>query len=133
MSASPGKGPDVRFIGPVIGRYTLESRSRPSGVQIFAIRLQSISPFMMVASAPVIGDVDELVTSHFIPFGNVRGKISRHIEGGFCVDVDADAGGPRPARRQIEWYKKRTFSGLTDKREHKRFMPRDPRSAGSAA
>ena len=49
------KGADVRFIGPVMGRYTLESRVRLSGVQIFAVRLQSISPTMVF---PVENRVD---------------------------------------------------------------------------
>lgn len=123
------RGADVRFIGPVMGRYTLESRVRPSGVQIFAVRLQSISPAMLVASAPVSGSIGEAVTAHFVPFGNVRGKVARHIEGGFVIDIDGDQDRRRKLAARIEWYKKRVFAGVTDKREHKRFMPRDPRSA----
>jgi hypothetical protein len=123
------KGADVRFIGPVMGRYTLESRIRPSGVQIFAIRLQSISPALLVASAPVPGRVGEVVTAHFVPFGNVRGRVARHIDGGFVIDIEGDYARRRKLAARIEWYKKRVFSGVTDKREHKRFMPREPKSA----
>jgi hypothetical protein len=123
------KGADVRFIGPVMGRYTLESRVRPSGVQIFAVRLQSLSPSLMAASAPVTGHVGEMVTAHFVPFGNIRGPISRHIDGGFVVDIDGDHERRKRLAARIEWYKKRVFSGVTDKREHNRFMPREPRSA----
>lgn len=129
MPTPLGKGADVRFIGPVMGRYTLESRSRLSGVQIFAVRLQSISPLTMVASAPVTGSIGEHVTAHYVPFGNVRGKVARHIDGGFVVDIDADDEQRRKLAARIEWYKKKTFSGVTDKREHKRFMPREPKSA----
>ncbi|MEO6012393.1 MAG: PilZ domain-containing protein [Devosia sp.] len=129
MPASSGKLADVRFIGPVIGRYTLESRARLPGVQIFALRLQSISPQLMVASAPVVGSIDEPVTAHFIPFGNVRGRVARHIDGGFCIDIELDAEEKRKLAARIEWYKKRTFSGITDKREHRRFLPREPKSA----
>jgi hypothetical protein len=129
MPTSIGRGADVRFIGPVMGRYTLESRVRPSGVQIFAVRLQSISPAMLVGSAPVTGRVGEAITAHFAPFGNVRGKIARHIDGGFVVDIDTDLERSKKLTARIEWYKKRLFSGVTDKREHKRFMPREPKSA----
>lgn len=129
MPTPLGKGADVRFIGPVMGRYTLESRSRLSGVQIFAARLQSISPFLMVASAPVTGSIGEQVTAHYVPFGNVRGKVARHIDGGFVIDIDGDDELRRKLAARIEWYKKKTFSGVTDKREHKRFMPREPKSA----
>lgn len=123
------KGADVRFIGPVMGRYTLESRVRLDGVQIFAVRLQSLSPALMVASAPVIGTIGETVTAHFVPFGNVRGKIARHIDGGFVVDIDGDYDRRRKLAARIEWYKKRVYAGVTDKREHNRFMPREPKSA----
>ncbi len=121
--------PDVRFIGPVMGRYTLESRVRGSGVQIFACRLQSISTQMMVASAPVTGAIDEYLTAHFVPFGTLHGNISRHVEGGFSVEFDLDADEREKLAAKINWYKRRTFAGITDKREHKRFMPREPRSA----
>jgi hypothetical protein len=123
------KTADVRFIGPVIGSYTLESRVRGMGLQIFALRVQSISPTALVASAPVTGSVGEQVSAHFAPFGPVRGVNERHIEGGFCVDVDMPPDERSLLASRIEWYKKRTFQGLSDKREHRRFMPREPKSA----
>lgn len=128
MPAPAGRVADVRFIGPVMGRYTLASRAKMPGIQIFALRLQSISPTMMVASAPVRGKIGETVTAHFLPFGNVRGPVSRHVDGGFVVDIEGGDDRRRLAAR-IEWFKKRTFAGVTDKREHHRFMPREPRSA----
>lgn len=108
-----------------MGRYTLESRVR----QIFAIRVQSISPTTLVASAPVTGRIGETVTAHFVPFGNVRGRVARHIDGGFVIDLEGDQERRGKLARRIDWYKKRLFAGLSDKREHKRFMPREPRSA----
>ena len=83
----------------------------------------------MVGSAPVTGRVGEAVTAHFAPFGNIRGRVARHIDGGFVVDIDTDLERARKLAARIEWYKKRLFSGVTDKREHKRFMPREPKSA----
>lgn len=129
MPTPPSRGADVRFIGPVMGRYTLESRIRPSGVQIFAVRLQSISTGQFAGAAPVPGTLGESVTAHFVPFGNIRGRVARHIDGGFVVDIDANEEQRRKLAARIEWYKKRTYSGLTDKRLHKRFMPREPKSA----
>jgi hypothetical protein len=129
MPASLGRLADVRFIGPVMGRYTLESRARLPGIQIFAARLQSISPTMMVASAPVRGKIGELVSTHYTPFGHVRGRVARHIDGGFVLDIEASDDDRRKLASRIDWFKKRTFSGLTDKREHSRFMPREPKSA----
>ena len=119
----------VRFIGPLMGRYALESRMRTRGVQIFACRLQSISTTQIIASAPVPGHIEEGVTVNFEPFGTLRGQIVRHVEGGFGMDIEADTDEREKLASKIDWYKKRTFAGLTDKRRHRRFMPREPRSA----
>lgn len=129
MPTLPTRGADVRFIGPVIGRYTLESRVKPTGVQIFAVRLQSISTTQLVASAPVTGQLGEMVTAHFVPFGNIRGRVARHVDGGFVIDIEGNEDRRRKLAKRIEWYKKKLLHGLSDKREHKRFMPREPRSA----
>jgi len=107
-----------------MGRYVLESRIRLPGVQIFACRLQSISARQVVASAPVPGHIDEGITVHFQPFGTIRGAIGRHIEGGFCMDIDADDEERQKLASKIDWYKKRTFAGIEDKRQHRRVMPR---------
>jgi hypothetical protein len=127
--SSAAKTADVRFIGPVMGRYALESRMRTSGVQIFACRLQSISTTQVIASAPVTGYLEENITINFEPFGTLRGQIVRHIEGGFGMEIAAEAEERDKLASKIDWYKKRTFAGLTDKRRHRRFMPREPRSA----
>lgn len=128
MSAA-AKTADVRFIGPVMGRYALESRMRTGGVQIFACRLQSISTTQIVASAPVSGHLEEGVTINFEPFGTLRGQIVRHVEGGFGMEILAGPDDRDKLASKIDWYKKRTFAGVTDKRKHRRVMPREPRSA----
>jgi PilZ domain-containing protein len=124
-----GAHTDVRFIGPVMGRYTLASRARLSEPQVFALRLQSISPITMVASGPVNGQIGEAVTAHYQPFGHVRGKIARHVEGGFVVDIDPEPKYQSKLAARIRWFKRRTFDGLPEKRTHTRFMPREPKSA----
>jgi hypothetical protein len=127
--SSAAKTAAVRFIGPVMGRYALESRMRTGGVQIFACRLQSISTTQIVASAPVLGCLAEGITVNFEPFGTMSGQVVRHVDGGFGMEIDADPEDREKLASKIDWYKKRTFAGLTDKRKHRRFMPREPRSA----
>jgi hypothetical protein len=112
-----------------MGRYALASRMRLAGVQIFACRLQSISVSRVVAAAPVPGSPGEKITVNFEPFGTLRGVVERHIDDGFVMEIDADDEDRQKLANKIEWYKKRTFAGLTDKRQHRRFMPREPRSA----
>jgi len=120
---------DVRFIGPVMGRYTLASRARLPEPQIFAVRLQSISPATMVASGPVSGQIGEALTAHYQPFGHVRGRIARYVEGGFVVDIEQHPDYRRRLASRIRWFKRRRFDGLPEKRAHVRFMPREPKSA----
>jgi hypothetical protein len=112
-----------------MGRYALESRMVLPGPQIFACRLQSISPRHVVAAAPVPGAVGERITANFEPFGTIRGVVGRHIDDGFVMNIECDDDDRRKLASKIDWYKKRTFAGVGDKRQHRRFMPREPRSA----
>ncbi|MDB5542371.1 MAG: hypothetical protein JWQ89_4098 [Devosia sp.] len=120
---------DVRFIGALMGRYLLASRkNRSHRVHVFACRLQSISPQMMVASAPVLGAPGEELSANFEPFGTIRGHIDRLIDGGFSMTIETSAEERTLLIKRIGWYKKRVFHGVADKRAHRRLMPRDPRS-----
>lgn len=121
---------DVRFIGgALMGRYLLESRRHyASSVQVFACRLQSISPTTLVVSAPVLGSRGEELTIHLQPFGLLLGRIERLIDGGFAAEIDASDRQRLRLAKRIEWYKRRTYQGAEEKRAHKRIMPREPRS-----
>jgi len=112
-----------------MGRYALASRMRLPGPQVFACRLQSISTQQLVASAPVPGQEGEAITVNFEPFGTLRGSVARLIDGGFSMEIVGGAEDGERLARKIDWYKRRTFAGVTDKRRHRRFMPREPRSA----
>lgn len=120
---------DIRFIGALMGRYLLASRkNRSHRVQVFACRLQSISPQLMVASAPVLGAPGEELSANFEPFGSVRGRVERLIDGGFSMAIETTAEERDLLIKRIGCYKKRVFHGVADKRAHRRVMPRDPRS-----
>ena len=128
QDASP-RSSDVRFIGALMGRYLLASRkNRTHRVQVFACRLQSISPQLMVAAAPVLGAPGEELSANFEPFGTVRGRVARLIDGGFSMAIEANPDERDLLVKRIGWYKKKVFQGVADKRAHRRLMPRDPRS-----
>ncbi|HEV7718582.1 MAG TPA: PilZ domain-containing protein [Arsenicitalea sp.] len=121
---------NVRFIGSLNGRYTLSSRTqRGGGVQVFACRVQSISPKMAVLTAPVCGSQGEWLTAHFPDLGIIRAQISRHLDYGFAVDIAGTDEERAKLGAKINWLKKRVHEAAPDKREHKRTMPRDPRSS----
>lgn len=121
---------DVRFIGAVAGRYALSGRraNAAGGAEIFACRLCSISPYMGVLVAPVIGRAGDRVTAHFDAFGILRGKVLRRVDSGFAFGIDGAEDERARLAAKIGWYKKHVLQQLPDRREHKRWAPRDPRS-----
>ena len=120
---------DVRFIGALAGRYALpDRRGVDDKIAVYACRLCSISTRMLGAVGPEVGMDGELVSSHFDEFGILRGRITRRLPSGFVMDLMlTDAERERLGAR-IEWQKKRVHAQVADKREHKRILPREPRS-----
>ena len=121
---------DVRFIGALIGRYALPDRRQPEDekMPVYACRLCSISTRLLVCVGPVVGKDGEMISAHFDEFGIVRGRIKRRLPQGFVVDIIMTDAERDKLGAKIEWQKKRVHAQVPDKREHKRFQPRDPRS-----
>lgn len=126
---------DIRFIGAVAGRYALSER-REGGegkVPVYACRLCSISTRMAVVVGPVVGNEKEVVTAHFDEFGLVRGRIARQLPSGFVMDLMLTPVERNKLGGKISWQKKRVIDQIPDKREHKRILPRDPRTVITTA
>lgn len=121
---------DVRFIGAMAGRYALPNRrlSTDEKVAVYACRLCSISTRILVAVGPVVGKEGETVTTHFDEFGILRGRIARRLPSGFALELMLSDADRDKLGAKIEWQKKRVHLQVPDKREHKRILPRDPRS-----
>jgi hypothetical protein len=121
---------DVRFIGAAAGRYALPDR-RPDDtgkVAVYACRLCSISTRIAVIVGPVIGQEGEIVTAHFDDFGILRGKICRKLQSGFAMRLTMGDAERDKLGGKIIWQKKKVHDQVPDKREHKRVLPRDPRT-----
>jgi hypothetical protein len=120
---------DVRFIGDVMGSYVLASRAQlPGSIQVFACRARSISAFEAVINAPVVGVPGDAFTVTFQTLGIIRGQVARVLDGGFvarfeCTDAERALLGSR-----IDWLKRKTLKTVSDRRAHKRVLPRDTRS-----
>lgn len=121
---------DVRFIGAVAGRYALSDRrvGDDGKVSVYACRLCSISTRLAVVVGPVTGREGDSVTAHFDEFGILRGKISRKLPSGFVMDLQLNDVERNKLGGKIIWQKKRVHEQVPDKREHKRILPRDPRT-----
>ena len=121
---------DVRFIGAVAGRYAIPDRKDGADgkVPVFACRLCSISTRVAVVVGPVVGKPGEVVTAHFDEFGILRGRINRQLTSGFVAELLLSPVERNKLGGKIVWQKKRVHEQVPDRREHKRILPRDPRT-----
>ncbi len=128
--AEPTTTKDVRFIGDVLGSYVLPGRTPTAGeVQVFACRARSISAFETVLNAPVSGALGDTLAMTFEGLGIVHGHITRLFEGGFGVAFDCTEVEREVLRNRIHWLKRRTLKTVSDRRAHKRVLPRETRSS----
>lgn len=120
---------DTRFIGDLMGSYVLASRAQAqSAVQVFACRARSISAYEAVINAPVAGAPGEAFTVTFQGLGILRGRIARVVEGGFVAGFDCTESERQLLASRIDWLKRKSLKTVSDRRAHKRVLPRDTRS-----
>lgn len=133
-TAATGRAPerrlDVRYVGPVSGCYTLSDHQKleDGGIEVYACRTQSISPSAAAITAPVVGAEGEWLTARFDGLGIVRGWIERVTRDGFVFQIVGSEEQRHTLAAKIDWLKKKSVRLEQDKREFKRFQPRDPRS-----
>jgi hypothetical protein len=121
---------EQRFIGAINGCYTLADRrlDRGTGVEVFACRTQSISPFAAALTAPVIGGVGQGLTARLDGLGIMRGWIERHIEDGFVFTLVASDDQRTKLAKRLASLRRRSVVDVQDKRGFERYKPIDPRS-----
>lgn len=129
-SPSPASRKDVRFIGDVMGSYVLASRAQtPGAVKVFACRSRSISPHEAVLNAPVAGAPGDALTMTLQGLGILHGRISRILDGGFAVAFDCTEQEQVTLGARIDWLKRRTLKTVSDRRGHRRVLPRETRAS----
>lgn len=128
--ASKGSRLDTRYVGPIAGCYTLSERKDLGGgnPKVYACRTQSISATSIAITAPVRGAEGEWLTAKFDGLGIVRGSVARRTIDGFVFDVSASPEERAKLAATIAWLKSQRANKEADKRDHRRFRPRDPRS-----
>ncbi len=120
---------DVRFIGTAGGRYVLpERRDAGEPLPVLACRLCSISTRQAVVIGPVVGDLNEQVTVNFDTFGMLQGRVTRRLPSGFVMDLSLSDAERDKLGAKIIWQRSHVHHSAPDKREHKRILPRDPRT-----
>ena len=121
---------DVRYIGAVAGRYAMSNRRHGADgkVAVYACRLCSISTRLAVVMGPAGGKKGEVVTAHFDDFGILRGHIVRGFASGFVLELMLGEVERNKLSAKISWYKKHALGLLPERRDHRRILPRDPRT-----
>ena len=117
---------DARYSGALLGRYLLASRrGHPEGGQVLACRLDTISPQMLTAHAPVAGQVGEEVDASFEPFGLLRGRLRHVTRSGFAMSIEVSDEDRYILSRRIEWHARHQ---PVERRSNQRLLPDNPHS-----
>ncbi len=78
---------------------------------------------------PVIGPVADRVITHSAEFGRLEGAIVRVLDRGFVMTIVATDEERAKLANRIDWCEQIKNHGSHDSRNHKRIIPKDPRSS----
>ena len=120
---------DIRFIGDLMGTYVLLNAANTEGrVQVFSCRARSISAREAVVNAPVAGAVGDPLTVNFEGLGVLQGQVARVMAGGFAFRINCSDDDAVQLATKIEWMKRRKLKTVSERRVHKRVLPRETRA-----
>lgn len=122
---------DVKYIGDLTGSYLLSSRQNYGSDQarIFGCRSRSVTPQMAVLQAPVKGMIGEMLTLKLDTLGVFKARVARNTSDGFVAEMLLTEGDVAKIARRIEWLKQKHLKSLPDRRDAKRWLPRDSHSS----
>lgn len=116
---------DERNIAGMQGQYELKNwRDASGGRREFSCRVKKMSSGVIEIAGPVTGSIGEWVVVSFDRFGRFEGPIIRIVERGFAMRIVTTVDDRKKIESKIAWIEKKS----TDKRQHERFVPRDPHS-----
>jgi len=106
----------------IMGRYMLPNR------QEFPCITIDMSPGGVVLAAPVRGAIGDRVIVYLDTLGRVEGKIVRHLQDGFALDLTTSLAKRDKLGDQLTWLANRQTLGLPEDRRHERIAPKNPSS-----
>jgi hypothetical protein len=104
----------------LLGRYMLPDRRE------FPCQVINMSPGGLAMLAPGIGNVGDRVVAYLDHIGRVEGKITRIIDNGFAMTVNATPRKRDKMAAQLTWLANRQILNLPEDRRHDRVAPRNP-------
>ena len=101
----------------LLGRYMLADRRE------FPCQTVNMSPGGLSIDAPVRGDIGERVVVYLDELGRVEGRIARHTERGFAIQMTMPLSKREKIANQLTWLLNRDTLGGTENRSHERIIP----------
>ena len=122
---------DVKYIGDLRGTYLLASReeSNDGRPRIFGCRSRSVSPQLVVLEAPVKGQVGETLALKLDTLGLLKAQILRLYSNGFAATLILNEKEVETLAGRVDWLKQHFLKSLPDRRDGKRWLPRDSHSS----
>ena len=102
----------------LLGRYMLVDRRE------FPCQVVNMSPGGIALVAPVLGNPGERVIAYVDHLGRLEGKISRLLDNGFAMTIEATLRKRDKLAAQLTWLANRHILNLPEDRRHGRFIPR---------
>jgi hypothetical protein len=102
----------------LLGRYMLANKRE------FACQVINMSPGGAALVAPVQGNVGERVVAYIDHIGRIEGHVSRLIDGGFAMTIDAPLRKRDKLAAQLTWLANRHVLNLPEDRRHERYVPK---------
>jgi len=103
----------------LLGRYMLADRRE------FPCQAVNMSPGGLALLAPGIGNIGERVVAYLDHIGRVEGKITRLLDNGFAMTVNATPRKREKLAAQLTWLANRDILNLPEDRRHDRIVPRN--------
>ena len=103
---------------PLLGRYMLPNREE------YPCQTVNISPGGALLTAPVRGAIGDRVVLYIEQIGRLEGEITRHVDTGFAVSLEATVRKRDKIASQLTWLWNRAALGLPEDRRHERIVPR---------
>ena len=122
---------DAKYIGDLSGSYLLASREAgPEGSpRVFGCRSRSVSTRLVVLQAPVRGQIGEKLVLKLDTLGLLKARIVRLHRDGFVAELKVGEKAAETLAARIDWLKQHYLKSLPDRREGKRWLPRDAHSS----
>ncbi len=101
----------------ILGRYMLADYSE------YPCQIVEMSPGSAKIIAPVSGQIGTRIIAYLETIGRIDGIITSLCDGGFIINFSASARKRDKIAAQLTWLANKDELGLTDERDHGRFVP----------